>query len=450
MSEDVQTVEGPPVEIPKDLQAQAAGAVAAYEAVSIDTLVERVNLLKELMKRCMVEGQHHGTIPGTKKPSLWKPGAELICTLFQLGTRYPKDSVRIERDNGHFLFTLTCELFHIPTGRVVGEGVGAGSTMEYRFRVQTEDRYTDHGQPIKAKYTPFDFYNTVLKMAKKRAMVDAVLTASGASEIFTADVEDMPEDLRKGLDADGHAGGSGQAARRTLPKAPKHTGSAGPAAGGLQTIEGVVERAWPNDYQSKRYYFAKVNGQQLQTTDEKVGQSLLDAVGKQVRAEVDPSPKPGKFYVKGVQQKEFPQPAAAAEPERKDLVNPGNTAGVARENARKAREAAREQYAQQGVKAPPPAAKPIPAPASHDSIPMDRTQYDEVCERMAAVHPALKEFWLLKAAKRLGWIQESTHRLADMDSTALGVLLVRWTDLLKAARQEEAGTAEEAAPPQAA
>ena len=30
-------------------------------------------------------------------------------------------------------------------GRVVGEGVGGASTMEYRFRVQTEDRYTAGG-----------------------------------------------------------------------------------------------------------------------------------------------------------------------------------------------------------------------------------------------------------------------------------------------------------------
>ena len=120
MSADVQPVETPaPVEVPKDLQDRAAGVVAAYEALPIDTLVERVNLLKELMKRCMVEGQHHGTIPGTKKPSLWKPGAELICTLLQLGTRYPKHAMRIQRENGHFLFTLTCELFRIPTGRDV-------------------------------------------------------------------------------------------------------------------------------------------------------------------------------------------------------------------------------------------------------------------------------------------------------------------------------------------
>lgn len=40
---------------------------------------------------------------------------------------------------------------------------------------------------------PADYYNTVLKMAKKRAHVDAVLTATAASDIFTQDIEDMPE-----------------------------------------------------------------------------------------------------------------------------------------------------------------------------------------------------------------------------------------------------------------
>jgi hypothetical protein len=35
-----------------------------------------------------------------------------------------------------------------------------------------------------------DTYNTVLKMAKKRSHVDAVLTATAAGDIFTQDVED--------------------------------------------------------------------------------------------------------------------------------------------------------------------------------------------------------------------------------------------------------------------
>jgi hypothetical protein len=121
------------------------------------------------------------------------------------------------------------------------------------------------------------------------------------------------------------------------------------------------------------------------------------------------------------------------------IENPGNIDGVAR---KKAREAAKGRLAKQGVKAPPAAA----APASNDSIPTgERTPYDEVCERLAAIQPPLQEHWVLKAAKRLGWIQPSTRRLADMDANALGVLLVRWTDLVREARAEEHGTEDPAA-----
>jgi hypothetical protein len=42
---------------------------------------------------------------------------------------------------------------------------------------------------------PADQYNTVLKMAKKRAHVDATLTATAASDIFTQDVEDFAENV---------------------------------------------------------------------------------------------------------------------------------------------------------------------------------------------------------------------------------------------------------------
>jgi hypothetical protein len=44
-----------------------------------------------------------------------------------------------------------------------------------------------------------DTYNTVLKMAKKRAYVDGILSATAASDIFTQDIEDMnPADLGRG------------------------------------------------------------------------------------------------------------------------------------------------------------------------------------------------------------------------------------------------------------
>ena len=44
-----------------------------------------------------------------------------------------------------------------------------------------------------------DTYNTVLKMAKKRAHVDAIITVTAASDIFTQDVEDLlPEQPQPG------------------------------------------------------------------------------------------------------------------------------------------------------------------------------------------------------------------------------------------------------------
>ena len=157
---------------------------------------------------------------------------------------------------------------------------------------------------------------------------------------------------------------------------------------------------------------------------------------------MEASPKPGKWYVKGIQQKALPVPAAA-EPERKVIHNPGNAAGVARQ---KAREAAKERYANEGVK--PLAAEK--ATESAEGIPMgNRTPYDGVCERMAALQPALKESWLLRAARRLGWIKEAAERLADLNEKSLKILLVGWTDLVAAARREEAGVQEDA-PPQAA
>lgn len=291
---------------PKELQEQASRNL--LESVTIDNLVERVNLIKEAMRRCMVEGQHHGTIPGCKKPSLWKPGAELICTLFQLGARYPKTSMLIERENGHFVFTLTCELFHIPSGRVVGEGVGGAATMEYRYRVQTEDRFTDHGQPIKAKYTPYDFYNTVLKMAKKRAMVDAVLTATGASEIWTQDTEDNP-DLYRENEAQ-------PSTRKLLPKAPTRPKPSN-GNGGLERITGFVSRTWPNDYQGKHYWFARLDkGQQIQTTDAEIGARLLAfQTGQAIEVMAESSPKPGKFYLKSIETPAKAPPVGPALPE---------------------------------------------------------------------------------------------------------------------------------------
>jgi hypothetical protein len=40
---------------------------------------------------------------------------------------------------------------------------------------------------------PFSLVNTLLKMARKRALIDAILSATRASRIFTQDIEDFPK-----------------------------------------------------------------------------------------------------------------------------------------------------------------------------------------------------------------------------------------------------------------
>jgi len=199
----------------------------------IEDVLEQVGLIQQIMHNVMKKDEHYGTIPGTPKPSLYKPGAEKICFTFRLAPEY--EVIEREMPHGHREYRVTCTL-RTAAGRSVGQGVGSCSTMEskYRYRAGPKEatgepvpheywntRKTDpkkaleliggkghivakedgiwqifkQGEPIENPNIA-DAYNTVLKMAKKRAHVDAVLTATAASDIFTQDVEELAENLK--------------------------------------------------------------------------------------------------------------------------------------------------------------------------------------------------------------------------------------------------------------
>lgn len=139
----------------------------------------QVSAIQETMRELMKEGEHYGVIPGLKtdKPSLFKAGAEKICLLFRLNPHY--DIEKTDLEGAHREYMIRCTLYK--GDQAWGAGVGICSTMEKKYRFA-------YGKP----HTNIqDNYNTVLKMAKKRAMVDAVLTATAASDIFTQDIEDI-------------------------------------------------------------------------------------------------------------------------------------------------------------------------------------------------------------------------------------------------------------------
>lgn len=213
----------------------------AFGEMDVEAVVLRKTKMNEILKRVMHEdkndgnGGHYGVIPGTKKKSLLKAGAEVLCTTFALAPSF--DVEQTDLKNGHREYRVVSTLTHIPTGAVVGEGVGCCSTMEKKYRYRAGGRKCPTcGQPTirPSKYAPrgspkdalpgfycnstaggcgaefahdhrgvtdqsleavenadiADVYNTVLKMAKKRAQVDAVLTALGASDLFDQDRED--------------------------------------------------------------------------------------------------------------------------------------------------------------------------------------------------------------------------------------------------------------------
>lgn len=209
----------------------AITTVAASGELSIDSLIAQVAKVQEAMKAVMKSGEHYGIIPGTEKPTLLKPGAEKLCLLFRLDPQY--QITRTDHDDGHLEYEVICTLYHIPTGQRVGSGVGFCSSREskYRYRRGNHSCPTCGEETIikgKAEYgggwlcwrkkggcgAKFgdgefgdlgmvenpdiaDTFNTILKMSKKRAMVDATLTATAASDIFTQDLEDMRSMLPK-------------------------------------------------------------------------------------------------------------------------------------------------------------------------------------------------------------------------------------------------------------
>lgn len=189
-------------------------------AMSVEGVVRQIMLIQEVQKKVMKQGEHFGTIPGCgDKPTLLKPGAEKLGFVFRLAPEF--DVVPVDWSGGHREYQVKCRLRHIPTGTMVGEGVGTCTTMEGKYRF----RWDNTGKPVPQTYwaskdkdllggpfnttrkidgkwyifqrvehdNPADYYNTCEKMAKKRAHVDAILTATAASDIFTQDIEDMPE-----------------------------------------------------------------------------------------------------------------------------------------------------------------------------------------------------------------------------------------------------------------
>lgn len=172
---------------------------------------EHVNLIQHVMAAVMKKDTHFGIIPGCKLPSLYKAGSEVLLTTFRIAV-----SVRVEdlSDGDCIRYRVYTTGTHQLSGVVVGEGIGECSSNEAKYKWRTcyiqkefdatpetrrRMKYSEYkgkvSERMEIRTDPADVANTILKMAKKRAQIDLTLTATAASDIFTQDIEDLPEEL---------------------------------------------------------------------------------------------------------------------------------------------------------------------------------------------------------------------------------------------------------------
>ena len=135
--------------------------------------------IETIIGKYLRPNQDYAVIPHTTKPTLLKGGAEKLASIFGFTT-----SCTIVNRIEHFDYDNPATSFvqyeakvivYNRDGDAVAEGYGSCNSSESKFLKQ-----------------PFaNRINTVLKIGKKRAYVDAILTATSASGIFTQDMEDI-------------------------------------------------------------------------------------------------------------------------------------------------------------------------------------------------------------------------------------------------------------------
>jgi len=227
---------------------EEGGLIATDEILSpvmnLQVAKKRLAEFQEFVKEYLVKDEDFGIIPGTPKPTLYKPGADKLCELYGLGDSYEiVDKVEdYDAKPPLFDYTIRATLVRLRTGQVIATGLGSCNTYESRYRWrkgarkcptcgkesiikgkaeygggwlcwQKKDgcgaKFKDGDPAIEKQNVDrvenediIDQKNTVLKMAKKRAKIDATLAATRSSGMFTQDIEDMAQFNRNQVETD--------------------------------------------------------------------------------------------------------------------------------------------------------------------------------------------------------------------------------------------------------
>lgn len=172
----------------------------------VQRTMNKISAFQAVVQQALKREHDYGVIPGTLKPTLLKPGGEKICMMLGVNPEYELMDHTQDYEKGFFAYTIKCTLKK--GSRSVAQGVGNCNSFEKRYRWINSDYIPEGIDPMlirkfidkygRTKYklphpNPCDLANTILKIAKKRAFIDAVLQVASLSEIFTQDIEDIQE-----------------------------------------------------------------------------------------------------------------------------------------------------------------------------------------------------------------------------------------------------------------
>lgn len=110
---------------------QQAVVINGDRSLTAADLRVQVNLVQDVMRSIMRPDVHFGVIPGTKKPSLYKPGAEVLCVTFRIADKYEVEDLS---KDGIAHYRVRCLAIHQTSSMVLGEGMGECSSHEEKYK----------------------------------------------------------------------------------------------------------------------------------------------------------------------------------------------------------------------------------------------------------------------------------------------------------------------------
>jgi hypothetical protein len=183
-------------------------------ALQVERETQMRSIMHDYMQKAMKAGHHYYSFKEGDKPAITQEGAHAICSLLKCVIGRPEIN-ETYHDDGHLSVRARVSIFNQDANEVAtGDGICSTRESKYAYRWAWDNEIPkgmDVSQ-LKSKsgtkkgggqWTQYqmpnqdlpDLYNTVLKMAVKRAKVAAVRQLPLVSELFIddSDQEDAPK-----------------------------------------------------------------------------------------------------------------------------------------------------------------------------------------------------------------------------------------------------------------